>query len=271
MYPPHLAMTAGPAPTLQSVKNTGFSAFEELRRNQRSWESLGFGKTRTQLSALTGANSIMETSRQLQQLTQGPALAFDHSFQVAVKPVSLQFENAFAAAVKPIIDLQMQSLAEMVRLSLPPSFFDTVRAMDTGAFARIRELSRVALAGPSFQAFESPRLDWSRQMSGLDHLVNAVQAATVAARADVAVPGEPPLQVPDWLADFYAHVRTLPPSEQRALVLNLLSIVLLIATTSIAWGTTGGTTAWFSSGGLVTAVLTFVNRLSALYEDDEAE
>ena len=260
-------MPAASTSSIQSVKNTGFSAFEELRRNQQSWEALGFGKTQTQLSAMSGANSIMETSRHLQQLTQGPALAFDRSLHVEVKPVSSQFENAFATAVKPIIDQQAWSLAEMVRLSLPPSFLDTVRALEFSAFGRIQELSRVALAGPSFQAFESLRLDWNRQLSGLDFLANAVHAAGVAAREDIAVPGEPPLELPEWLTDFAARVRALPPSERRALVFTLRAIVVATASLFV----TGPAAHWMRASSVALAAIGYVNRLSALYEDDEDE
>jgi hypothetical protein len=260
-------MPAASTSSIQSVKNTGFSAFEELRRNQQSWEALGFGKTQTQLSAMSGANSIIETSRQLQQLTQGPALAFDRSFEVAVKPVSLQFENAFATAVKPIIDQQAWSLAEMVRLSLPSSFLDTVRALEFSAIGRIQELSRVALVGPSFQTFKPPQLDWTRQMSGFDFLVNAVQAAGIAAREDIAVPGEPPLELPEWLTDFADRVRALPRSERRALVFNLLAIIVATASLFV----TGPAAHWMRASSVALAAIGYVNRLSAMYENDEDE
>jgi hypothetical protein len=216
---------------------------------------------------MSGASSIMETSRQLQTMIHGPALAFDRSFQVAVRPVSLQFENAFAAAIRPILDQQTKSLADMVRFSLPRGYLDTVRALELSGIGRIQELSRMAIAGPSFPVFRSLQLDWTKQMSGLDIIANAVQAAGVAAQPNIAVPGEAPMELPEWLTDFADRVRALPASEQRALVFNLLAIIVATASLFV----TGTAANGMRATSVALLAIGYVNRLSALYENDKDE
>ena len=248
------------------MNNTGFAAIQNYNRlNQQRWSALGIGRTPTQLSAMCGANSIMETSRRTQETINGPALAFDRSFQVAVRPASLQFENAFAMAVKPIIDQQTRSLADMVRLSLPSSFLDSVRALEESAAGRIQELSRIALAGSTQQAIRSFQPDWTGQLSGFALVANAVQAASVAAHPDIAIPGGPPIELPDWLTDFAARARALSPSEQRALVLNLLALAVMVASLFVS----GPAADVMRATSVLVSVATYVNHLSKLYEGDE--
>ncbi|MEA2473500.1 MAG: hypothetical protein QOE06_1415 [Thermoleophilaceae bacterium] len=264
------AEDAGPTRSIHGVTNTNLGAFNDYNRTRRQWAApLAFADLGQTLPATTGVNTIVEQNRQMQEALAGPARVLHESVAAALQPVSVQFSNTLADALRPIIAQQSRLLTDMVRFSLPQGYLDTLGALERSGIGRIQKLSRLALGGPSFQAFRSLQLDWPQQVSGINHLLSALQAAGVAATADIAVPAEESIEQPEWLTDFAARVRALPATEQRALVLNLIGIALLITTTAVAWGATGGTAAWLSSGGLVTSVLTFANSITALYEDDE--
>jgi hypothetical protein len=250
------------------VTDTGFAAIPNYNGlNRQRWSALGIGRTPTQLSAMSGAGSMLETSRRMQEMIRGPVLAFDRPFQVEVRPVSLRFERAFAMAAKPIIDQQRRSLADLVRLSLPSSLLDSVRALESSSIVRIQELSRIALAGSRQQAFYSFGFDWTRQMSGFDLVANAVQAAGVAANPDIAAPGGTPTELPEWLTGFAARVRALPASEQRALALNLLALAVMVASLFVS----GPAADVMRASSVLVSVATYVNHLSKLYEGDKPD
>ena len=125
--------------------------------------------------------------------------------------------------------------------------------------------------GPDLSAFKAFKLDWSARVSGFEHLARTLQAAGVVAAADVAVPDDESVELPEWLADFAARVRALPRKERRALLSNLLGIALAIASTTVVWSTTAGAAGYVTSGWLMKAVLDFRCAILALYEEDDSE